>query len=148
MLQKNRILEKLINDKPTLGGWVLTGSGVAAEMLALSGFDWVCIDAEHSAITTETAQQIMVAIERHGAEPIVRISGNHDSEIKKFLDMGARGILVPMIKSYEDVEKAVSSIKFPPEGNRSYSLSRSTEYGLNSSEYFLKANDSIFFLVS
>ena len=144
MIQENKVLKRLENNKPALGGWVLTGSPVVAELLALCGFNWVCIDAEHSAVTTETAQQMMTAIEKHGAEPFVRVSGIYESEIKKFLDMGARGIIVPMIKSYDDLVKAVSYIKFPPDGNRSYALPRCTSYGMYSSEYYLKANDSIF----
>lgn len=144
MILENRVLNLLKNDKPALGGWVLTASPVVAELLALCGFDWVCIDAEHSAVTSETALQMMIAIEKNGAEPFVRISGIHESEIKKFMDMGARGIIVPMIKSYEDVVKAVSFVKYPPEGSRSFALPRCNGYGLFSDEYFQKANSCTF----
>ena len=58
--------------------------------------------------------------------------------------MGARGIIIPMIKSLEDVQNAVSYSKFPPLGNRSYALPRCTRYGLSSAEYFKFANDNIF----
>ncbi len=143
-MEANKVLSKLKRNEPALGGWVMTGSTVVAELLSLAGFDWVCIDAEHSCVTTETAQNMMNAIERHGAEPFVRLSGNNESEIKKFLDMGARGIIVPMIKTYEEVQNAISYSKFPPIGNRSYALPRCTKYGLTKNEYFQGANDSIF----
>ena len=119
VIRPNIVLEKLKKDEPALGGWVMSGSVVVSELLSLSGFSWVCIDAEHSAVTTETALNMMVAIEKHGAEPFVRVSSNNESEIKKFLDMGARGIIVPMVKSYKDVQNAISYTKFPPVGNRS-----------------------------
>lgn len=144
MISQNRVLSKLNNNDPALGAWIMTGSPVVAELLALSGFDWVCVDVEHTAVTTETAQSILTAIENHGAEPFVRLSGNNREEIKTYLDMGAKGIIVPMIKSYEDVLNAVSYSKFPPLGNRSYALPRCTKYGLSSDEYFKQANENIF----
>jgi 2-dehydro-3-deoxyglucarate aldolase len=144
MIPPNRVLAKLRNDEPALGGWILTGSPVVAELLALSGFDWVCIDAEHSAITAETAQSMMNAIENHGAEPFVRLAGNNREEIKTFLDMGARGIIVPMIKSYEEVQSAISYSRFPPLGSRSYALPRCTRYGLAKDDYFRLANENTF----
>lgn len=139
----NKVLSQLKNNKVSLGAWILSGSEVVAELFAMSGFDWVCIDAEHSAVTTHTAQSMMMAIEKHGAEPFVRVSQNDESECKKFLDMGARGILIPMIKSHEDVLKAIHYTRFPPIGKRSYSLSRSTYYGEGSSSYFKKANETV-----
>jgi 2-dehydro-3-deoxyglucarate aldolase len=144
MIHPNRVLTKLSNNEPALGGWMLTGSPVVAELLALAGFDWVCIDAEHSAISPETAQMAMNAIEKHGSEPFVRLSGIRQEEIKTFLDMGARGIIVPMIKSFEDVQRVISYSLFPPAGNRSYALPRCTRYGLSSEEYFRKANETTF----
>ncbi len=144
MIPQNKVLVKLKNDEPALGGWIITGSPVVAELLSISGFDWVCIDAEHTAVTMETAQYMMNAIENHGSEPFVRISGNNMEEFKKYLDMGAKGIIVPMIKTFEDVENAVSHAKFPPVGNRSFAIPRCTRYGLSSAEYFRQANDTIF----
>lgn len=143
-MMTNKVLDRLKQDKPVLGGWVLTGSPVVAELLALCGFDWVCIDAEHSAVSMETALQMVTAIEKHGAEPFVRISTNSEVEIKKFLDMGVRGIIVPMIKSLEEAKSAIAGIKFPPEGRRSFALPRCNAYGLNSDEYFREANRNIF----
>jgi 2-dehydro-3-deoxyglucarate aldolase len=144
MRATNKVLEKINKGKYSLGGWVMTKSVTSAEILAQSGFDWVCIDAEHSAVSKETASNIIRAIELHGAEPFVRISLNDEVEIKKYLDIGAKGIIVPMIKSYEEVKRAVSYIKYPPAGNRSYALSRCTGYGEYADEYFKYFNDNIF----
>ena len=125
----------------------MSNSVVSAEIMAQAGFDWICVDAEHSAITKETATDMFRSIELHGSEPFVRISLNDEVEIKKYMDMGARGIIVPMIKSFEDVKKAISYIKYPPAGNRSFALPRATGYGEWSKEYFEKANNETFFAI-
>lgn len=144
MIKKNIVLERLKKDQPALGGWIMGNSAVSAEIMAQSGFSWVCVDAEHSQVSKETALNMFRAIELHGAEPFVRVSSNNEVEIKKHLDMGARGIIVPMVKSAQDVLNALSYIKFPPEGKRSYALPRCTGYGEFSDEYFKKANQEVF----
>ena len=145
MIKKNIVLKRLRNNEPTLGGWVMTNSVVSAEIMAQAGFHWVCVDAEHSQVTKETAANMFRAIERYGAEPFVRVCLNDEVEIKKFMDMGARGIIVPMIKSHEDVKRAISYIKYAPQGNRSFALPRSTGYGQWSQEYFECSNHETFF---
>ena len=93
MIRKNIVLERLRNNEPALGGWVMTNSVVSAEIMAQAGFQWVCVDAEHSQVTKETAVNMFRAIERYGAEPFVRVCLNDEVEIKKYMDMGARGII-------------------------------------------------------
>lgn len=145
MIKKNIVLERLRNNEPALGAWVMSNSVTVAEIMAQAGFSWVCVDAEHSQVSKETAMNMFRAIELHGAEPFVRVSLNDEVELKKYLDMGARGVIVPMIKSYDDVKRAISYIKYSPEGNRSFALPRCNGYGEWSQEYFKEANESIFF---
>lgn len=145
MIKKNIVLERLRNNEPALGGWVMTNSVVSAEIMAQAGFHWVCVDAEHSQVTKETAVNMFRAIERFGAEPFVRVCLNDEIEIKKFMDMGARGIIVPMIKSFEEVKRAISYIKYAPQGNRSFALPRCNGYGQWSAEYFEHSNQETFF---
>lgn len=145
MLKSNLVKERLRKNEPALGGWVMSNSVVAAEIMAQAGFHWVCVDAEHSQVSKETVANMFRAIEKYGAEPFVRISLNDEVEIKKFMDMGARGIIVPMIKSYEEVKRAISYIKYAPEGNRSFALPRCTGYGQWSAEYFKRSNQETFF---
>lgn len=144
MEYENKVKVKISNNKITLGGWCMTGSIVSVEILAAAGFDWVCVDSEHSPVSMESMQNMFIAIENQGVEPFVRLATNDEVECKKVLDAGAKGVIIPMIKSSEDVEKAISFIKYSPEGNRSFALSRATGYGLNKDEYFKKANDIIF----
>ena len=143
MMKENNIKLKLKNDQPALGAWIMSNSAVVCEVMAQAGFDWVCVDAEHSQVSKETALEMFRAIELHGAKPFVRVSLNDEVEMKKYLDMGAKGVIIPMIKSYQDVKRAISYIKYPPQGTRSFALPRCTGYGEWSDEYFLKANDEI-----
>jgi len=147
MVKSNEVLKKIKKGVFSLGGWVMSNSVISAEIMAQAGFDWVCVDAEHSAVSKETASNIFRAIELHGAEPFVRISLNDEVEIKKYMDMGARGIIIPMIKSDGEIKKAVSYIKYPPEGSRSFAIPRCTGYGEWSKEYFEKANSEIFIAI-
>jgi 2-dehydro-3-deoxyglucarate aldolase len=146
-IPSNKISQALKENRVCLGGWTLSGSVVIAEILAQAGFEWVCIDAEHSPVSKETAMNMIIAIQRHGAEPIVRIGLNFEMEFKKFLDAGARGILVPMVKSAADVEKAISFTRYAPAGNRSFALPRATGYGKYPEHYFRHANQSILLII-
>ena len=147
MVKKNIVLEKITKGEVALGGWVMSNSVVAAEIMSLAGFSWVCVDGEHSQAGKETIVNMFRAIERYGAEPFVRVSHNDEIEIKKYLDMGAQGIIIPMIKSYQDVKRAISYIKYAPEGIRSFALPRCTGYGEWADDYYRKANQEIMIVI-
>ncbi len=144
MNNNNKVLDQLKENKPSLGGWVMTASVTCAEIMAQAGFDWVCVDAEHSSVNDETVQSMFMAIERHGAEPFIRIPDNNEVVFKKYLDMGAKGIIVPMVKSAEEVEKAIAYANYSPQGIRSFALPRANGYGAYAEEYFKNANDNLF----
>lgn len=144
MALNNRVLNQLKENKPSLGGWVMTSSVTCAEIMAQAGFDWVCVDAEHSPVNYETVQNMFIAIERHGAEPFVRIPENDETVFKKYLDMGAKGIIVPMVNSVQDVEKAIAYAHYSPQGVRSFALPRANGYGAFAEEYFYNANENLF----
>lgn len=143
----NRVIRRLASGQPSFGGWCMTGSTVVAEILAGSGFDWVCIDAEHSSVDMETVQHMIMAIENRGCEPFVRVATNQEGDIKRVLDAGAKGIIVPMVKSVHDVEQAVAYVRYPPIGRRSYALARATDYGVNADRYFDAANGKVFLAI-
>ena len=140
----NKVLIQLKENKPSLGGWVMTASVTCAEIMAQAGFDWVCIDAEHSPVNNETVQNMFIAIERHGAEPFIRIPKIDEVVFKKYLDMGAKGIIIPMVNSAEEVEKAIAYASYSPQGIRSFALPRANGYGAFAEEYFHNANENLF----
>lgn len=127
--------EKLRKDRVTLGSWITLGSYPAAEVMVKCGFDWLAIDMEHSVIELEQAQDLIRIIESYGCVPLVRVSQNCPNLIKRVMDAGAHGVIVPMINSEDDCERAVRAVKYPPLGTRGVGLGRAQLYGLSFKEY-------------
>ena len=102
---------KIVNNmkKPSIGTWLTIYSEAIAEILCNSGYEWITIDLEHTPITLSQAEKLIRVIDLKGVKPFVRVSSNNEAEIKKVLDFGARGIIVPMINNVTDVKKAIAS---------------------------------------
>jgi 2-keto-3-deoxy-L-rhamnonate aldolase RhmA len=115
---KNLLKEKLKQNQTVIGTFVSLGHPDVTEMLAGLGFDWLLLDAEHGPLGYETMQCMMQAMNGSGCTPIVRPQWNDFVAIKRALDIGAHGILVPMINTREEAERAVSACKYPPLGIR------------------------------
>jgi 2-dehydro-3-deoxyglucarate aldolase len=122
-------------NKVTLGSWITLNHPSIAEILADSGFDWLCVDMEHSVTDYFEAQQLIATIQSRGLKAFVRVGENNTRIIKRVLDAGADGIIVPMVNSAADARKAVDAVKYPPEGKRGVGLSRAQKYGFGFEEY-------------
>jgi len=126
-------------------GDLLTGTLVnlpapeVAEILAEAGFDWLFIDMEHSQLDPPAAQVILQAVD-HRINCVLRVALNDEIWIKKALDSGASGVMVPQVNSAEDARRAVRFCKYPPQGSRSVGLSRAQGYGVRLAEYLAEAN--------
>ena len=94
-----------------------------------SGFDWLTIDLEHSVITIREAEELIRVINLSNVSPFVRLTSNDENQIKRVMDAGAHGIIVPMIKTKSDAQKAINSVKYPPIGKRGVGLARAQSYG-------------------
>jgi len=127
--------EKLHKKELTIGSWLTIGNCIVAEIMANSGFDWLAIDMEHSAITIEITQDIIRAVKLSGTTPLVRVCCNEPTTIKKVMDAGSSGVIVPMVNSREEAERAVGSVKYPPSGFRGVGLARAQEYGADFESY-------------
>ena len=90
---------------------------------------------EHSAITLDVAQDLIRTIELCGVAPLVRVGANDPIMIKRVMDAGAHGIIVPMVNSKKEAERAVSSVYYPPKGKRGVGLTRAQGYGLDFKRY-------------
>ncbi len=106
----------------------LGGRG-AMEALTRTGLDYVIIDTEHGCLSEETTADMILAAERGGLLPYVRIGDIHRPYVLRMLDIGARGLIVPYIHSADEVRELVSYAKFPPVGNRGYCPNRTTGWG-------------------
>ena len=103
--------------------------------MASAGFDWLAVDLEHSAITIREAEDLIRVIDLKGVVPLVRLSSNNPEQIKRVMDAGAHGVIVPMVNSARDAEAAVAAVKYPPVGKRSFALARAQRYGVGFEEY-------------
>jgi len=139
----NIVKQKLSTGKVTLGGWVMIGHPASAELMASCGFDWVVIDTEHTSIGFEILENLLRAIELKGALPLVRLPGHDPITLKRCLDIGARGIIVPMVNSAQQAREVLAAAKFPPLGVRGASLCRPSEYGENFAAYYRDHNDDV-----
>jgi 2-dehydro-3-deoxyglucarate aldolase len=123
------------NNQLTIGSWITLGHTAIAEIMAKRGFDWLTVDMEHSAITLSEAQSMIQTIELAGSVPLVRVGNNDANLIKRAMDAGAHGVIVPMVNKAEDAEKAVSAVKYPPVGTRGVGLARAQGYGMDFENY-------------
>jgi 2-keto-3-deoxy-L-rhamnonate aldolase RhmA len=115
---KNLLKGKLLQSQPVIGTFVGLGHSDVTEMLAGLGFDWLLLDAEHGPLGYETMQRLMQAMNGSECTPIVRPQWNDMVAIKRILDIGAHGILVPMVNTHDEAEYAVKACKYPPLGVR------------------------------
>ena len=115
--------------KKTIGTFFELGGRGVMESLTRAGLDYVIIDTEHGCLSEETTADMILAAERGGLLPYVRIGDIRRPYVLRMLDIGARGLIVPNIRSVEEVKQLVSAAKFPPVGNRGYCPTRTTGWG-------------------
>ena len=118
------------------------GSPEVAELFALLGFDWVWIDLEHTPLSLERTQQLIQAVGGR-AGTVVRVPWNDPVHIKRALDLGCDGVIVPQVKTADEARQAVAAAKYPPAGVRSVGIARAQQYGMTLQEYVLGANDRV-----
>ena len=136
MNKKSIILKKKLKEgKLSLGSWITIGNPIVAEVMACSGFEWLTIDMEHSAITLDVAQNLIRTVELNNCIPLVRVRENNPYIIKQVMDAGAHGVIVPMVNSKSDSEAAVKAVRYPPIGFRGVGLARAQDYGFNFEGY-------------
>ncbi len=133
--------KKIINKQLTIGSWITLGNTGIAEILSNSGFDWLVVDLEHTTISLDQAGELIRTIELSGVSSLVRLTSNDENQIKRVMDAGAQGIVVPMVNSVEDARLAVAATRYPPLGNRGVGLARAQGYGRLFQEYLLWQSD-------
>jgi 4-hydroxy-2-oxoheptanedioate aldolase len=143
-MRTNPVKKTLTAGQPSFGTWLSLGDLFATRVLARLGFDWLTLDLEHGAIDWSQAAMIFAAIADAGGVPLARVpKGNHDY-IKRTLDAGAWGIVVPMVDTVEQAKIAVAAAKYPPQGNRSVGGGmHALNFGATSGDYYRRANDEI-----
>ena len=116
----------LKGSKAAIGGWCVIPGAFNAEVMARSGFDWICIDAQHGLIGYQEMLGMLQAVAVAGVPSVVRVPGNDPGWIMKALDAGAAGVIVPMVNSPEEAAAAVGACRYPPDGYRSWGPTRAS----------------------
>jgi 4-hydroxy-2-oxoheptanedioate aldolase len=143
-MRANAVKRGLKAGQPSVGTWLSLGNILAARFLARLGFAWLTVDIEHSLVDWETATHMFAAIADAGCSPLARVPANRHDHIKRVLDNGAHGIVVPMVNSREEALAAVAAAKYPPVGNRSVGGSaHALNFDATPNEYYARANDEI-----
>lgn len=143
-MKTNPVKRKLRRGQPTFGAWLSLGDLYASRVMARLGFDWLTLDLEHSPIDWAQAAAILAAVADAGCVPLARVPcGAHDL-IKRTLDAGAWGIVVPMIETVDQAKIAIAAAKYPPIGTRSVGGGmHALNFDASPAEYYARANDEI-----
>lgn len=141
-MQTNPVKDKLKTGQLIFGGWITIPHPALAEIMALSGFEFLVIDTEHGAINVESVQSLIQAMAVTEVIPMVRVAGSQRTFVNKILDTGPGGVIVPMVNSRKEAEEAVQAARYPPEGVRGMGLGRAQGYDDTRLDEYLKvAND-------
>ena len=140
---KNELKARLKRGEKTVGAWITIPHMDVSEALSTLPFDWFVFDQEHSALDDQITQELIQAMKGE-VTPIVRVAWNDMVMIKKALDTGVEGIIIPWVNSKEDAVKAVKFCKYPPEGVRGCGPRRTI---LLDPDYLKTVNDELLIIV-
>lgn len=140
---------KFAHRESLVGTWVSVGHPVIVEVTAMSGFDFLLLDTEHTSMSLESVENAARAVDAvsSGTETVVRVPENDPVRIKRVLDIGVAGVMAPMIETAEEARSLVEATCYPPEGIRGIATGRATGYGRKFEEYVSEANDRILVIV-
>ena len=128
-MNRKELKNKLNQRKAVFAGWTSIGHPQITEMIAGSGVDLIGIDLEHSTISQEQAQRIIAACHANAVVCLPRVASHDPESIRRLLDSGADGILVPTVDTPAEVDKLIGVMKYPPSGKRGYGVARAQGYG-------------------
>ncbi|HLJ09926.1 MAG TPA: aldolase/citrate lyase family protein [Planctomycetaceae bacterium] len=143
-MKHNPVKPALKAGQPQIGTWLSLGSMYATRVLARVGFSWMTVDMEHSPIGIEQAANLFGVIAEAGCVPIARVPRGTHENIKRILDSGAWGVVVPMVNTVEEAKTAIAAAKYPPIGNRSIGGGlHAINFDATTGEYYSRADDEI-----
>ncbi|MFC2663000.1 MAG: HpcH/HpaI aldolase/citrate lyase family protein, partial [Eubacterium sp.] len=143
---QNLLKEKIEKGEKAVGTFFELGSTIAAECLALGGMDYIIIDTEHGPFETESVMEYVCAAQRRNMTPLVRVKDASRAAILKNLDVGAMGLIIPDVRSVDEVKQIIRYGKYYPQGERGVAFARGCGYGFSEpmpiKEYFQDANQN------
>lgn len=137
---RNELKKRLKHGEQTYGCWITIESPICSELMSTLGFDWFVFDTEHSPNDVYTAQTLMQAMQGNETTPIIRVNWNDLVPIKRALDVGAYGVVVPWVNTKEEAELAVKATRYAPEGLRGVGPRRAAMFD---PDYYMTVNDEL-----
>jgi 4-hydroxy-2-oxoheptanedioate aldolase len=132
-MKANPVLKAKTAGGWTVGTWLTLGNTFVAEMLGRVGFDWILVDKQHGSIEWSAVGPAIQAVELGGSCALVRVDWNSPELIMRALDLGAAGVVVPMVSTAADAKRAAEAARYPPRGIRSFGPIRS-HYSTNAEQ--------------
>lgn len=143
-MKRNPVKAALRAGQPQVGTWLSLGNLYATRVMARIGFPWLTVDMEHSPIDIAQAAGLFAAIADAGCVPLARVPRGTHENIKRVLDAGAMGIVVPMVNTVEEARLAIAAAKYPPEGDRSVGGGlHALNFDATAGDYYKHANNEI-----
>ena len=142
-MSNNPVRRALLERRVTLGTWIQIGHPAVGEVLANAGFDWIAADMEHTDIDNTQFAALARGMHGRGVAPFARVGQNDTLAIRQVLDLGAQGVIVPLVHTAADAERAVAAAKYPPRGVRGFCFSRMNDWGADFDTYAASANNDI-----
>ena len=131
--------------KPAIGTMCNAASPLIGEWLGHSGYDFVVVDLQHGENNLDSVQVMLQALSSTPATPVVRVPANVPMYIQRVLDLGAYGVIVPLVNTRAEAEAVVASVRYAPKGARSWGPVRGAIYG--GADYFSKSSEELLTLV-
>lgn len=138
-----KLRQNLAADGPVFGLWITLESPSITEMAVALGLDWVVIDAEHGHLDWKEIVEHLRATVRSDTVALVRIAERNGGLIKRALDIGADGVVIPWVESAEELKRALNFARYPQEGIRGIGAERATGWGQCLIEHTAEANDHV-----
>jgi 4-hydroxy-2-oxoheptanedioate aldolase len=143
----NRVKRALHEGRPQVGLWCSLPSHITIEIVAGSGFDWLCLDTEHSPNEVPIVLTQLHAMTQSGTSAVVRPAWNDPVLFKRFLDLGVQSFVVPWVQNAEEARRAVAATRYPPHGVRGVAVAiRANGYG-RIRDYAARVNEEVCLIV-
>ncbi len=147
-MKTNPVRAKLKRGEASVGTWLTLADSVSAQLMAGTGLDWLTVELEHSHLTFDHAAKAFAIIAASGCVPLVRVPVNSTENIKRVLDTGAWGIVVPLVNSRAECEAVVRAARYRPVGQRTFGGQLGpANFATDAATYFARANDEILVVV-
>jgi 4-hydroxy-2-oxoheptanedioate aldolase len=144
-MRKNLSKQRLREGKTELGTMVNAASPLVVEFMGHSGYDFIVVDLQHGENSLDSVSMMLQALSSTPATPVVRVPANLPMYIQRVLDLGAYGLIVPYVNTRAEAEAAVASVRYAPQGTRSWGPVRGAIYG--GADYFSKSADELLVLL-